>query len=68
VIETLTTIEMDILAAVPDPADAVGAPSEPMARQKRVTYNPPTGVLHPSTINQTLVNLPPDNTIVVDEG
>ena len=67
-IKTLATVETDIMLALTQLADAVGAPATPKEIQKRVTFDPPTGELIPHAIDQTIANLLPEDAIIVDEG
>jgi acetolactate synthase-1/2/3 large subunit len=55
------------LSALSDLAKAVGAPSEPAARQARAKSSPPRGVLTDGAIGQSVGMLLPENAIIVVE-
>src|SRR5258708_25319734 len=67
-VSTLATVDHDLLAALRDLAEAVGASSQPVARQARSKASPPTGVLSAETIGQSLCALMPENAILLEEG
>jgi acetolactate synthase I/II/III large subunit len=67
-VTTLATVDHDLLAALSDLANAVGAPSQPVARRARSKATPPTGVLTAKAIAQSLCVLMPENVILLDEG
>ena len=67
-VTTLATVDHDLVAALADLAEAVGAPSRPVARRARSAVTPPMGALNAKTIAQTLCVLLPENAILVDEG
>jgi acetolactate synthase-1/2/3 large subunit len=67
-VSTLATVDHDLLAALSDLAEAVGAPSQPVARQARSKTSPATGVLTAEAIGQSLCALMPENAILLEEG
>ena len=67
-VTTLATVDHDILAALRDLAEVVGAPSKPVARQARSNVSAPTGALTPEAIGQSLGMLLPEQAILADEG
>jgi acetolactate synthase I/II/III large subunit len=64
-VTTLATVDHDILTALGDLANAVGAPSQPAARRVRATGAPPAGVLTDVAVGQSIGLLLPENAIVV---
>ena len=67
-VSTLATVDHDMIAALNDLANAVGAPSQPPARQSRANSSPPAGILSDDAIGQTIGMLLPEKAILVDEG
>jgi acetolactate synthase-1/2/3 large subunit len=67
-VTALATVDHDILSALSDLGEAVGAPSQPAARRKRATIAPPTGALTDVTIGQSLCILLPENAILVSDS
>jgi len=68
-VTTLATVDHDLLAALNDLAEAVGAsPAQPVTRRVRSKTSPPTGALTAGTIGQSLCALLPENAILLDEG
>jgi len=67
-VSTLATVDHDLLAALSGLAEAVGAPSQPVARQALSKTSPPTGVLTAEAIGQSLCALMPENAILLEEG
>lgn len=65
---TLAAVDNDILQALNDMADALGAPATCSDRYERSKVEPPTGALTPMAIEQTVTALMPEDTIVVDDG
>lgn len=65
---TLAAVDNDILQALNDMADALGAPATCSDRYERAKVEPPTGALTPMAIEQTVTALMPEDTIVVDDG
>jgi len=66
-VSTLATVDHDILSALSDLAKAVGAPSQPAARQARSKSSLPAGVLTDAAIGQSVGMLLPENAIIVME-
>jgi acetolactate synthase I/II/III large subunit len=67
-VTTLATVDHDLLAVLSDLANAVGAPSQPVARRARSKTSPPTGDLTAEAIGQCLCALMPENAILLDEA
>lgn len=67
-VTALATVDHDILSALRDLADAVGAASQPTMRQARSTGAPPTGVLTDTAIGQIIGLLLPENAILVSDS
>lgn len=67
-ITTLATTDQDVVSALKDLAEAVGAGDETANRRQRVTVSMPTGVLTPKAIGQSICRLLPENAIITDEA
>jgi acetolactate synthase I/II/III large subunit len=67
-VSTLATVDHDMMAALSDLANAVGAPSQPAARQSRSKSSPPAAILTDDAIGQSIGMLLPEKAILVDEG
>ena len=67
-VTTLATVDHDMLSALNDLANAVGASSESAVRQPRTRSAPPAGALTAEAIGQSLCVLLPENAILVDES
>jgi len=67
-VSTLATVDHDMVSALSDLANAVGAPPKPAARQSRSKSSPPGGGLTAETIGQSICMLLPENAILVDEA
>jgi acetolactate synthase I/II/III large subunit len=67
-VNTLATVEHDILAALSDLAKAVGAPAQPATRRARTVSAPPAGALTDHSIGQSACILLPENAIIVSEA
>ena len=65
---TLTTVHNNILLALNDLADELGAPPTCSDRYKRAQVDKPSGLLTTKAIEQTFTALMPEDTIVVDDG
>ena len=65
---TLAAPDNDMLQAMNDLADELGAPASASDRYERAEVKAPTGELTTTAIEQTIVALMPENTIVVDDG
>lgn len=68
VVMTLARPDNDMLQAMKDLADAIGAPKTASNRYEKATVDAPTGALSAASIEQTLTALMPANSIVVDDG
>jgi acetolactate synthase-1/2/3 large subunit len=64
-VTTLATVDHDMLSALGDLANAVGAPSQPAVRRVRAEGTPPTGALTDDAVGQSIALLLPENAIVV---
>ncbi len=67
-IKTLATIDCDILAALTDLADVLKASTASSDRYEKGTFEPPTGTLTASTMEQSYGALIPENAIFVDDS
>ena len=67
-VTALATADHDILSALGDLANAVGAPAQPVARRVRSEGAPPTGVLTDDTVGQSIGLLLPENAILVTDS
>jgi acetolactate synthase I/II/III large subunit len=67
-VSTLATVDHDMIAALNELANIVGAPSRPAVRQSRFNCSPPAGVLTDDAIGQSIGMLLPENAVLVDEG
>ncbi|MGO9013887.1 MAG: acetolactate synthase large subunit [Dissulfurispiraceae bacterium] len=67
-VSTLATVDVDIVSALSDLANEVGATSKPAARQSRSQSSPPAGVLTAEAIGQSICMLLPENAILVNEA
>jgi len=65
---TLARPDNDMLQAMKDLADAIGAPKTASNRYEKADVDAPTGVLTAASIEQTLTALMPADSIVVDDG
>jgi acetolactate synthase-1/2/3 large subunit len=65
---TLAAPDNDMLQAMNDLAEALDAPASASDRYERAEVEAPTGKLTTTSIEQTIVALMPENTIVVDDG
>ena len=63
-VTALATVDHDIWRALGDLANAVGAPSQPAARQTRSNIAPPAGSLTDVTVGQSIGILLPENAIL----
>ena len=67
-VTTLATVDHDLIAALGDLAQAVGAPSQPATRRARAKSASPAGALNADAIGQSLSALLPESAILVNEG
>lgn len=67
-IATLATTDEDVVSALKDLAEAIGAGDGMIARRKRAATPSPTGELTPKTIGQTICRLLPEKAVVCDES
>jgi len=65
---TLAAPDNDMLQAMNDLAEALDAPASASDRYERANVEAPTGKLTTTAIEQTIVALMPEDTIVVDDG
>ena len=67
-ITTLATTDEDVVSALKDLAEALGAGGEVIGERQRAAVSMPTGGLTPKSISQSLCRLLPENAIVTDES
>ncbi len=67
-IDTLATTDEDVVTALEDLAEVLGAGEEGIDRRKRATVSMPTGALTANAIGQSVCKLLPENAIVTDES
>lgn len=67
-VSSLVTPDFDVLAALADLAEAVGASNETSARCQRVEPARPEGVLNAAAVGQSVSLLMPEGAVLVDES